>query len=248
MDNPSAHEPEQEHKPQPDQDETIPPAAAYPVADPPPSDPEQSSLAPEEDSPSFDWEMASPEATYLEPDQPHEPEQPPELQEAEPEPDSYSPEAVHTAPDAALPGLSTEMNEQVGGYSPQQPGPEAPYSAPPPAPALEDKNRPILPSGYTGAAPGSSSYPRRDKSVALILEILPGLIGFLGFGWIYAGKTQTGVMWLVGFLAWNLIALLLDITICFIPIHITVSLACLIISPVSLNNYLNRNPQVLGGA
>ena len=32
---------------------------------------------------------------------------------------------------------------------------------------------------------------------AIVLEILPGLFGFLGIGWIYSGYTQTGVILLI---------------------------------------------------
>jgi len=37
------------------------------------------------------------------------------------------------------------------------------------------------------------SRPLKDRNIALILEILPGLFGLVGFGWIYSNKTDTGI-------------------------------------------------------
>ena len=39
----------------------------------------------------------------------------------------------------------------------------------------------------------------RDPFVALLLEIVGGLFGFLGIGWIYAGKPVYGVLLLIGY-------------------------------------------------
>jgi hypothetical protein len=39
----------------------------------------------------------------------------------------------------------------------------------------------------------------RDPFVALILEVLGGFFGFLGIGWIYAGRPMMGVSLLVGY-------------------------------------------------
>ncbi len=48
---------------------------------------------------------------------------------------------------------------------------------------------------------------KKDRSLAIILEVVPGLVGFLGIGWIYSGYTNIGVAWLLGFLVWNIVAL-----------------------------------------
>ena len=37
----------------------------------------------------------------------------------------------------------------------------------------------------------------RDPFIALILEVVGGFFGFLGLGWIYAGKPLEGVLLLV---------------------------------------------------
>lgn len=38
----------------------------------------------------------------------------------------------------------------------------------------------------------------RDPFVALLLEIVGGFFGFLGLGWIYAGRPALGILLLVG--------------------------------------------------
>lgn len=39
----------------------------------------------------------------------------------------------------------------------------------------------------------------RDPMVALLLELLGGFFGFLGIGWIYAGRTTLGVIVFAGY-------------------------------------------------
>jgi hypothetical protein len=39
----------------------------------------------------------------------------------------------------------------------------------------------------------------RDPFVALILEIIGGFFGFLGIGWIYAGRPLMGILLLLGY-------------------------------------------------
>jgi len=90
--------------------------------------------------------------------------------------------------------------------------------------------------------------PTKDKSLALILEILPGLFGFLGFGWIYSGNTSTGIMWLIGFLVWDVISIIIAVfsaslgLICTLPI----SIALIALSASRLNSYTKNNPQIFG--
>ena len=64
---------------------------------------------------------------------------------------------------------------------------------------------------YPPPYPYYSSRPSKDRTIAIILEILPGLFGFLGFGWIYGGNAGTGIAWLVGFLFWDLMAIIIDV-------------------------------------
>lgn len=36
-----------------------------------------------------------------------------------------------------------------------------------------------------------------NKGTALVLEVLPALFGVFGIGWIYSGRTNTGIMLLI---------------------------------------------------
>jgi hypothetical protein len=84
--------------------------------------------------------------------------------------------------------------------------------------------------------------------VALILEILPGLFGFLGFGWIYSNQTNTGVMWLVGMLVWSLIALAIVLLTAGFGCFCTapVNLALIVISATQLNSHIKQHPDLFG--
>jgi TM2 domain-containing membrane protein YozV len=126
-----------------------------------------------------------------------------------------------------------------------------PQQAPMPAPV------PNIPQQYPGAGqpqyppPYNPNYPvrpPRDRNLALVLEILPGLFGILGIGWIYSGKTGTGLAWLIGYLVWVGIAIVAAVLsgalacFCTVPVN----LLCVGISAYSLNNYMKSNPQLFG--
>lgn len=88
--------------------------------------------------------------------------------------------------------------------------------------------------------------PMKDRSIALILEIVLGLMGILGIGWIYSGQTTTGILWLVGALVWNfigigIIALTAGAGCCF---TLPVSIGMIVISVVSLNSHTKRRPEM----
>src|SRR5689334_11741152 len=73
------------------------------------------------------------------------------------------------------------------------------YSPPPlyqPAPLAPGLVTPGLdtPRFYQGG-------PARDPSVALVLEIVLGVFGFLGVGHLYAGRTNLGIALLLGWWA-----------------------------------------------
>lgn len=105
--------------------------------------------------------------------------------------------------------------------------------------------QPMLPP----PAPASTTYPvtaPKSKATALILEILPGLFGFLGFGWIYAGETQRGIMILIGYIVFAIVSV--------ITITLTVGFGCLICLPLlwgaiaysayKLNLYTKARPEL----
>jgi TM2 domain-containing membrane protein YozV len=119
--------------------------------------------------------------------------------------------------------------------------------------------------GYSQPQPGyprgdqqpyySPSYPTpypvrppKDRNIAILLEILPGLFGILGIGWIYSGKTSTGLAWLIGYLVWVVIVVVAAIISGFMACFCTVpiNLVCVGISAYNLNNYTKSNPQLFG--
>jgi hypothetical protein len=119
------------------------------------------------------------------------------------------------------------------------PEPEAPPrpadSTPPPPP-------PPPPSSQRPSGPGYVSRAPRDMSTALLLEILLGLIGLPGIGWLYSGNTLVGVLLLSGFLVWDLINISIAIAtvglgcLCTVPINLVV----VAVSAVLLQNYVKQ--------
>jgi hypothetical protein len=90
--------------------------------------------------------------------------------------------------------------------------------------------------------------PTKDRGVALILEILPGMFGFLGFGWIYSGNTTAGVIWLICFFAWTVLAAIIDVATVgiFLLCSLPISIACIAVSAISLNSYSRKHPELFG--
>jgi TM2 domain-containing membrane protein YozV len=90
-----------------------------------------------------------------------------------------------------------------------------------------------------GAAPAP-----KGKSTALVLELLPGILfGLMGIGWMYAGKSDKGIWWLVGSIAWWVIMGVVGL--------LTIGIGCLCfpliwvaagISAYQLNNQMKAEP------
>ena len=81
--------------------------------------------------------------------------------------------------------------------------------------------------------------------MGLILEILPGLFGIFGIGWIYASETNTGVLILIGGLVMMFIfvtANVLSAGICCFG-TIPIQLAVLAISTIKLNDFMKQHPE-----
>ncbi len=64
---------------------------------------------------------------------------------------------------------------------------------------------------------------RVDPNTAFLLELVPGLLGFLGIGYMYAGRTNEGVIRLIAWFAYDVMAF------CMISLLLTVfiGLACI---------------------
>ena len=67
-----------------------------------------------------------------------------------------------------------------------------------PLAAYEPKQERFRPAGPVVVEAPARATPR-DPGIALILEIIPGLLGFPGFGWIYAGNVARGIATLIGY-------------------------------------------------
>lgn len=86
----------------------------------------------------------------------------------------------------------------------------------------------------------------KDRSTAMILEILPGMFGFLGIGWIYSGVTSKGVLILIGFLIWEIFAGFFTAltggiaVICWLPVNIV----CIFFSATYLNKYAKAHLEI----
>ena len=96
------------------------------------------------------------------------------------------------------------------------------------------------------SAPVSYRHPTKERSTAMLLEILPGLFGIYGIGWIYGNNTTTGLILLIGGLVWLAIAVVIDIItvgfgVCFtLPINIIV----IVVSAIMLNKYTQEHPEL----
>lgn len=126
---------------------------------------------------------------------------------------------------------------------PQYPPPPPPYGQPqypPPPPPYGQPQYPPPPPPYgMGAAPAP-----KGKSTALVLELLPGLLfGLMGIGWMYAGKSDKGIWWLVGSIGWWLIMGVVGLVtlgfgcLCFPLIWVAAG-----ISAYQLNNQMKAEP------
>jgi TM2 domain-containing membrane protein YozV len=139
------------------------------------------------------------------------------------------------------PASSTAGSSSAQGFTPQSQPSYPPSQVQYPG----AYQQPYYPQPYPGYAQPRST---KDRNIALVLEILPGLFGILGIGWIYSGKTGTGIAWLIGYLIWTGIvitaAVLTGFMACFCTVPI--NLICVGISAYSLNSFTKENPHLFG--
>lgn len=83
------------------------------------------------------------------------------------------------------------MNDELPNESQPDQSNSTELQSPPPASQPGTPSAEIQPQG-----PPQHYAPRppKDRSIAIILEILPGLFGILGIGWIYAENTAVGIL------------------------------------------------------
>ncbi len=101
-------------------------------------------------------------------------------------------------------------------------------------------------AGAASAAAVAGSSSRKDLGLALILEILPALVGFFGIGWIYSGNVTVGVVLLIAMLLWEGLGLVVALftvgigCLCLIPINLVV----IAVSAFLLHSYARQHPEL----
>jgi len=156
-----------------------------------------------------------------------------------------------------LTASSVQAGEQQPAVSAEpapQPPPEVVQAPPeatvlPPVPEAAPAS-PLFASaaGAASAAAVWGSAGRKERGLALMLEILPALVGVFGIGWIYSGNVTVGVVLLIGMLLWEGLALVVALftlgigCLCVIPINLVVIVA----SAFLLYNYTRQHPELFG--
>jgi TM2 domain-containing membrane protein YozV len=74
------------------------------------------------------------------------------------------------------------------------------------------------------------SLPPKDPNTAFLIELVGGLFGFLGLGYFYVGRTNDGLMRLIIFLIYNLIAYVIIV----VGGSLTVGVLACICGPIQL--------------
>jgi len=137
---------------------------------------------------------------------------------------------------------------------------EAPIFAPPPVAVPEgeadfakpapDVTPPRPPAQWQVATPaaGNAAHAPKQRSTAMLLEIIGGVFGLLGLGWIYADRAGVGTPLLI-------VGLLANLTFCGIgaltagiSLIVTVPLQIIgiLISALTLNSYTKQRSDLFG--
>jgi hypothetical protein len=117
------------------------------------------------------------------------------------------------------PQQGSQQNYGVPQYGQQPPQYPAPYQGGYPQP----------PGGYGYSQP---QVAPKDPTIALLLELI-GLVGFLGIGHMYAGKTNRGIGLLVGWILYNVIGWWFIFPVLTVA---TCGIGCLLAIPMLLIN------------
>ncbi len=88
--------------------------------------------------------------------------------------------------------------------------------------------------------------PRKSKSTAIILEILPGLFGFFGIGWLYIGQVMPGLILLIGGLVWVMMVIVAAALTGFLACFCTVPITLIgpLVSTLILNQHIGKRPDL----
>lgn len=145
--------------------------------------------------------------------------------------------------------VATASEETPAAPTPPEVPPEY-ISPPPPEPAFTPPPPPPLytPPQPSYSPPAAAPAGAKDRTIALVLEVLPGVFGFLGIGWMYSGNIAVGLAWLLGVLVWNVIGLVAAFFTVGFSFCCTVPLtwALVGVSTYFLNEYTKQNAGMFG--
>ena len=151
--------------------------------------------------------------------------------------DSVAPPSPNTPP---LTSPSVDMPREYLDAPPPPPPPK-PYSSPP-------MDTPPSQPSYTSPSIAPTSRPSKDRTLALVLEIVGGLLGLPGIGWLYSGQIVPGLIILGTMLGINVVGLVIAVftgglsCCCSVPLNLAVAG----VSTYLLHNHTKQNPETFG--
>jgi TM2 domain-containing membrane protein YozV len=90
---------------------------------------------------------------------------------------------------------------------------------------------------------GPPPAPPKDPNTAFVIELVGGIFGLLGLGYMYIGRTEDGVIRLIAWLVYNVVAWIVIFFLtafvigCFcIPVQIAIQVGVSIWSATTLKN------------
>lgn len=138
--------------------------------------------------------------------------------------------------------------QHCGVSQPSTPVYNDPFRTRPQQQLLDDQPFRAQPPIY--AAPSAGL---KDPNTGMLLELLPGLFGFMGVGYIWSGEVALGIglllgYWVAGALLAVMTLLTLGLLLCLFPIYLLLWPGAPIISAIVLQRRLMRQQQQLVNA
>ena len=98
----------------------------------------------------------------------------------------------------------------------------------------------------------TTTSPRKyDPNTAFVIELVAGFFGLLGVGYMYVGRTEEGILRLVLWLLYTVVAAIslvllsaLIIGLCLIPFALVIQVIVPLLSAISLKNKLLQDSSV----
>lgn len=102
---------------------------------------------------------------------------------------------------------------------------------------------------------GAVDLSTKDQDTAFLIELVGGIFGFLGIGYIYSGLTNAGLirligLWILNFILWSVIGVLTAVLIglCLIPLPFILNIALAYFSAKDLKESLIAAKAARGAA